>query len=283
MTSTKAYQQTKLLLQKAGIQEAALEARWIFEEAAGACRHDIAEVSPAQYRQMQQMAEKRCQGIPLQYVLGSWPFLDIDLKVGPGVLCPRPETEEVCLAGVEMLEKAQCPSPVIADLCAGSGAIALGLLSRIPNARIQAVEWSSDAFSYLDQNEKAYYERSGKHVELVYADVLQWHKTLEDDSYDLIISNPPYISAQEYQGLSKEVKAEPEMALVAPEEGLAFYKAIARDYRTKLKPRGSLVFEIGYQQGEDLEKILQQCGYVEAEIRCDMNGNPRIALAVRGG
>ena len=208
-------------------------------------------------------------GEPLQYLLGEWEFYGLPLAVGPGVLIPRADTEtivETCL-----LALAPVPAPAIWDLCSGSGAIALALASRRPDARILAAELSEEALPYLRQNIAAL---APDQVTAVQTDVLT---QLPDGLCDLIVSNPPYITGADMQTLSPQVRREPELALYGGEDGLRFYRQLTHSCYDHLRPGGWLIFEIGYDQGESVPALLRQRGFDQVFCRNDLAGVPRCA------
>lgn len=220
-------------------------------------------------KQLWAAAKRLKQGEPLQYILGSWEFYGLPFAVGPGVLIPRPDTEvvvEKCLALMQAV-----PAPAVCDLCSGSGAIALALWRHLPGAAVTAVELSPEAATYLRQNIQTL---SGGAVQLLLGDVLQ---PLPLPKYDLIVSNPPYITLEEMQTLSPQVRREPEMALYGGKDGLTFYRGIAAGYYSNLNPGGWLVFEIGCSQQESVLAILQQQGYTNLFCQPDLAGLPRCA------
>ena len=208
-------------------------------------------------------------GEPLQYLLGEWEFYGLPLAVGPGVLIPRADTEtivETCL-----LALAPVPDPAIWDLCSGSGAIALALASRRPDARILAAELSEEALPYLRQNIAAL---APDQVTAVQTDVLT---QLPDGLCDLIVSNPPYITGADMQTLSPQVRREPELAPYGGEDGLRFYRQLTHSCYDHLRPGGWLIFEIGYDQGESVPALLRQRGFDQVFCRNDLAGVPRCA------
>ncbi|MDL2325133.1 peptide chain release factor N(5)-glutamine methyltransferase [Ruminococcaceae bacterium OttesenSCG-928-A16] len=271
-----AYRQTKAVLQQAGIENAAFEADQLFAFVAGNSRFIITNVTEEQAHQLLALAQKRATRYPLQYLLGSWGFMGLELTVGPGVLVPRPETEEVCEAALAQI--AIIKAPVILDLCAGSGALALGLQSRKPAANVMAVELDDAAFGYLQRN-CAKFKTSWPRVPLaMQADVLTYYNKVAPQSCHLIVSNPPYVTSAEYADLAPELYFEPRIALEEPADGLLFYKCIAKEYKKALKPGGSLVFEIGAGQGAAVQEILQKSGYQGVVVQKDLAGNDRIAM-----
>lgn len=275
MRAQDAYLQIRDMLRQAGVEDAGFDASALFAHVVGRPRFFVDEVDGAQWQALLALAQRRAKREPLQYILGRWPFLDLELAVGPGVLAPRPETEEVCLAAAELVRATGLEHPNILDLCSGTGALALGLQSLLPGASVTAVELHPDAFGYLLQN------TADTEVRAVRADALTYYKELPPESLDLLVSNPPYVTEAEYGTLAPEVHAEPRSALVAGEEGLAFYRAFARDYRAAVRPGGHLVFEIGAGQGRALQRILEENGWHAIAIRQDTAGHDRMAIGKR--
>lgn len=215
------------------------------------------------------LAKKRSTGYPLQYILGSWQFFDLNLHVGEGVLIPRSDTECVCEAAFKYIK--QLNSPNVLDLCSGSGAIALAIKKYCPTANVAALEKSEKAYSYLVKN----IQSTKLNVLPIKADLFTFDENIEDETFDVIISNPPYIS-QNLQGkLQKEVSFEPEMALFTTDEGVRFYKYIAEFYYKKIKSHGYLIFEYGYDQKDTVKAILYDFGFKAIEEIVDLGGNPR--------
>ena len=217
----------------------------------------------------EQMAARRLAGYPLQYLLGEWEFFGLPFYVGEGVLIPRADTEVLVETALELCDGMF--SPVICDLCSGTGCIPIALSKNLPSqASLTAVELSEQALSYLYRNKERH---RCDNLTVVQADVLTWQP---DRRFDLITANPPYISRQEMESLQPEVRCEPQMALLAPEEGLAFYRVLSDRCRSFLRPGGWLVFEIGYRQGEAVSALLEQNGYSDIRLIADYNGNDRV-------
>lgn len=256
-----------------GIDDASFSAHTLFSFCFGRDYRlffeDISEESTSEYFKL---VQRRAEGEPLQYIVGSWPFLGREFKVGPGVLIPRPETEEVVVRGLSCIESIE--KPRVLDLCAGSGCIGISISLERPSASVICVEKYQDAFSFLKCNA----HRLGSAAEAVLADALDYHRTLDGESLDLIISNPPYITEEAFSSLQAEVLREPKTALVADENGLYFYRRISKDYLKTLKPDGYLVFEIGYDQKETVTEIMRNSGYRNVVVFDDSFGNPRIAV-----
>ncbi len=208
-------------------------------------------------------------GEPLQYVIGKWDFYESEFYVGKGVLIPRPETEELTDLAVKFAKKIK--NPVVIDLCAGSGCIGISIAKAVKNSKVYLVEKSEDAFVYLKKNAD-----SVNNTILINEDL---YNLPQIEKVDIIVSNPPYIKSNEISSLQSEVLEEPIMALDGGVDGLEFYRFISQNYKQYLKNGGRLLFEIGNEQGEDVRSILMSNGYKDIEIKKDIYGNRRMAVA----
>ena len=212
---------------------------------------------------------------PLQYILGEWDFMDFTLKVGPGVLCPRADSEIVCESALALLQGRE--RPVVYDLCAGTGCLGLGIARHSPGALVTCVEKSPEAWQYLTANT----EQTG--VRTVQADVFTYYKTLPAEGADLIISNPPYLTGAEMRALMPETAQEPAMALDGGADGLDFYRLLTEKYRDAVRPGGWLVLEIGYAQGPAVLALGAACGWANTSCCKDYGGNDRAVLLQKPG
>ena len=230
------------------------------------------EVSPDEAFIFQHKIRRLADGYPLQYLLGEWEFYSVSLKVGEGVLIPRPDTETLIDTAL-MLAKG-IEAPVIADLGAGSGAISLALAANIPDAFVWAVEISEQALPFLYQN----ISQSGfsNQITVVQADML---KPLDLPALDLIVSNPPYLTKAEMDEIPKQVSFEPAMALDGGEDGLDFYRVIIEAAPGLLKPEGKLILEAGWRQSADIIALLERSGYTGIGVQKDLAGIDRSIYA----
>lgn len=215
-----------------------------------------------------QKVKRLAEGYPLQYLLGEWEFYSIPLKVGEGVLIPRPDTETLVDAALGFLS--QQPLANVADFCAGSGAIALAVAQNLPQCEIYALELSKDALRYLRENTK-----DCPHIHVLEADVLADLAPLALPQLDMIISNPPYLTAKELTELPEPVRYEPQMALDGGEDGLLFYRSIAKSAKNLLAPNGLLLFEAGWQQAHQVAEIMVAQGYCAIGFSKDLSGIDR--------
>ena len=293
-------------LAAAGCPDADFDARELFRLATGRdARLSERVLTEEQAARLETLCQRRESREPLQYLCGRWPFLDFELAVGPGVLCPRADTEVVAEAAAQTL--AGCAAPKVLDLCAGTGCLGLGIKRLCPTASVTCVEKSPEALHYLVCNVRTALrslpQGSTEDVleedeptlgsgllgiaalppaaQAVEGDLFEYWRGLPEGGLDLIVSNPPYLTASEMEDLQPEVAKEPAMALAAGEDGLDFYRALARHYQTPLRPGGTLALEIGWQQREAVCALLQAEGWTQ--IRCiqDLGGNDRCILAQR--
>ena len=198
---------------------------------------------------------KRINGYPLQYILGKWTFMGRDFSVGEGVLIPRDDTEVVVLSVIPYLE--QNKNLRIIDLCSGSGIIAVTLKCMFPKCEVHALELSEKALPYLKRN----IESLAPDVILHQGDLNLLCECFEDNYFDLVISNPPYIQSEVIPTLQTEVKREPKMALDGGTDGLDFYRSITQKWSNKLKPGGMMAFELGEGQFDIVKAMMKEKGF----------------------
>jgi release factor glutamine methyltransferase len=212
---------------------------------------------------------------PLQHITGTAPFRHLELKVGPGVFTPRPETEQVVGFALERISNSA--SPLIVDLCAGSGAIAISLATEISGSTVFAVEKSREAFSYLRDNAASYGLTEGN---LRNEDLVDSLQDL-DGQVDLVISNPPYIPDDAIP-IDLEVQLhEPSMSLYGGLDGLDVVRQILGRAMKLLKPGGLLVMEHADSQSSAIGKLLLAEGWIEIITRADLAGKDRMIAALK--
>lgn len=275
------YRQVKRLLQEEEGELAAVTARELLSYVSG--------YSPAELMGMQSLyiseqiaqeymcaAGRVLAGEPLAYILGKWSFYGLDLTVTADVLIPRDDTMAVVDLALE--RRMDMPAgPRIMDLCTGSGCIGLALASKMRDARVTLCDISPKALKIAKKN-AADLHLSGR-VTCFQADAL----CRADEflgKFDMIISNPPYITAQEMRELQRSVRDyEPHLALFGGEDGLDFYHAIVQNYASALKPGGFMCFEFGMGQEEAVCKILSDHNFVILDLRKDSGGIVRAVSA----
>ena len=278
MQPREALREVEARLTAAGCPDADFDAGELFRLVTGQdARLADMPLTAEQAARLEALTARRATREPLQYLCGSWPFLDFELAVGPGVLCPRADTEVVAEAAAQMLAGVQAPK--VLDLCAGTGCLGLGVKRFCPEADVTCVEKSPEAFRYLKKNAvSALKQGTARAVE---GDLFNYWQGLPEGELDLIVSNPPYLTAAEMQQLQPEVAREPAMALEAGEDGLVFYRVLAEHYQNALRPGGALALEIGWQQREAVTALLAANGWVDIACRKDYGGNDRCILARR--
>ena len=219
------------------------------------------------------------EGEPIAYILGQWEFYGLPMHVSPNVLIPRDDTcavAELAIRQALFLEQ----DPRILDLCCGSGCIGLAIASRVKDAKVTLADVSYDALAVAKEN-VALNKLSGR-VRCVSADALKPAFPFLG-KFDLIVSNPPYITGEDMLTLPHSVKDyEPHLALYGGKDGLDFYRSIAKNFAPALKPGGYLCFEFGDDQGDDVCAILEANGYTILERTRDYNDRERAVLAQYG-
>ena len=218
-------------------------------------------------------------GEPLPYVLGEWTFYGLDLYVSPDVLIPRDDTCAVAELAIHrglFLDQ----NPRILDLCCGSGCIGLAIASRLKDARVTLADLSGPALSVARKNIQR--NHMGGRVSCVQVDAMEAPPAFLG-KFDMIVSNPPYVTASEMEELPDSVKKyEPHMALFGGTDGLNFYRAITKNFRDLLKPGGFLCYEFGMGQGDAVCAILEENGFIVLERTLDFNERERAVLAQYG-
>jgi release factor glutamine methyltransferase len=215
---------------------------------------------------------QRCHGVPLQYLTGEQQFLDLVLGVAPGVFVPRPETEVLVERALEVLPEGD---PVAVDVGTGTGAVALAMKRRRPDARLWATDVSDDAVGVARANAS----RHALEVEVLRGDLLAPLPAELKGAVDLVVSNPPYVTREEYESLPAEVRAEPYEALVG---GTDVHRRLAQEAPGWLRPGGWLVVEIGASQGEGVRALLAE-RFGRLEILPDLAGRDRVVRGRLGG
>ncbi len=227
------------------------------------------EATDKQIKIVKNVVNRRENGEPLQYILGKWDFYDLTFNVGKGVLIPRPETEMLVDFALEKLKNIK--SPVIYDLCAGSGCIGLTIAYHRKDAKVYLLEKENSALSYLKSNKE---KHNLNNACVIQGDLFDIDFS-EIPQADVILSNPPYIPANEIDGLQKEVQFEPVTALDGGTDGLDFYRCIAKKWISKVKTNGFIALECGEEQSEDIINIFND-NYSEKQVIYDFNNIDRI-------
>lgn len=234
--------------------------------------HDEVRLAPAEQARFDELLHRRQQGEPVAYITGQRGFWSLDVKVAPGTLIPRPETE---LLVEFVLEKTELTAPLtVLDLGTGSGVIALAVKRERPLARVTAVDFSPAALAIARENA----EHLELDVEFLQSD---WYAALDGRRYDLLLSNPPYIAMDDPHLGQGDLRFEPISALVSGEQGLRDIRRIIEGAVQHLQPQGWLALEHGFEQGAAVRALLAQHGFTAIETRPDLSGHERITLGQR--
>jgi release factor glutamine methyltransferase len=247
----------------------------------------VTEISPSQLAEFDALVAKRASRIPLQHLTGQAFFRHLTLQVGPGVFIPRPETELLVQAGLDELAKQTSPKLAV-DLCSGSGAIALSLALESPNTTVHAVEYSLDAFIWLEKNVAAYtqqLDRINSSV-ITYNDDAQSRELLAqlNGTVDLVLSNPPYIPDAMIPREPEVRDHDPDLALYGGEDGLVVAQNVALVAADLLKPQGFFGMEHADVQGQSAVAMLTEMKNSDQPLwvnEIDNNQLPRFVTASR--
>lgn len=274
-TIFESYNNCKRELEKAGIEDYVFESKQIIKHITGYSNAQILQkyterLTEYQENNLTAIVKQRLVRYPLQYIIGRWNFFGREFFVGPGVLIPRSDTETLMDVCLEFLKTRE--NPDVIDLCAGTGCIGITLKGEVSESRVTLVEKFDEALFYTERNAK----HNGAEVKIVKGDVLLGAES--DGKYDLIVSNPPYITDLDMKSLQPEVSFEPETALRGGEDGLEFYRAITEKYKNSLNEGGMLAFEVGINQAESVKQILIQNGFKNVSTRRDLNDIERVVF-----
>lgn len=211
---------------------------------------------------------------PIQYIINNQEFMKLNFYVDENVLIPQPDTEILVEEVISLAEGKE--NLEILDLCTGSGCIGISLAKYIEKSRVTAIDISNKAIQIAKLNA----EKNLVHKNIKFIESDMFKNIEEQYKFDFIVSNPPYIETKVIEELSEEVRKEPKIALDGGEDGLNFYKEIANNAYKYLKKDGYLCLEIGYDQKEDVIKLLDIIGeYKEIYSKKDLSGNDRIIVA----
>lgn len=276
------------VLEQAGVESARLEARVLLAHVLGVDPADVllrldARLDPRQSAQLEALLRRRAAREPLQYLLGWAEFYSRRFAVTPDVLIPRPETELVVEAVLEHCRLAAGRErPILADLGTGSGAIAVTLAAELPDAEVWATDISPAALEVARANAAAH----GVLARIRFA-CGDWGEPLLNlglaGSLWAVASNPPYVAADEAERLPPEVRAEPELAVVAPGHPLGAYERIVPQAARLLRPGGILVLEVAPHRSASVRRLLEEGAFTGIEVRRDYAGLDRVVLGRRAG
>ncbi len=231
--------------------------------------HPERELAADEWARFHAAIEQRAAGKPLQYITGHQEFFGLDFKVTPAVLIPRPETEHLVEAAIEKARPWERPR--ILDVGTGSGCIAISIAHALPQARMTAVDISSEALQVARDNSK----RLGVWVRFTESDLLE---AVQVEKFDLVVSNPPYVGRSEADKVQREVREhEPDVAVFGGDEGLDVYRRLIPQAWNALTDGGWLLMEIGYSIEQPVRELLAE--WAEVSAIADLQGISRVVLA----
>lgn len=255
MVNNEFFRECVSVMEKNGIDSAYFDTKCIFED------------FPEDHEKILSLVKKRTEGYPLQYLLGQWEFYGYPFRVNENVLIPRADTELIIENVLDICRKNNLESPKIADLCSGSGCIAVTLKKKIPSAEVYAVEISEKAVEVIRENAVL----NGAEINIINADVFEPETVGNLPELDIIVCNPPYLTQEEMESLQKEVTFEPSLALFGGADGLDFYRKITALWKNSLRKDGWLLYESGDGQHEDIENILGKNNFYNITFSRDLN------------
>ncbi len=242
--------------------------------------HDM-QVAKTELDKLHSLVKRAGQNEPIAYLVGKTEFYSMEIDVTLDCLIPRPETELLVQRAIEFLRTRE-GIQTVCDLCTGCGCIASAIARNFPNSQIIATDISDQALAFAARNIEKHHLQD--HVKLLSGDLFEpIIPYLDAGKFDLIVCNPPYVSANEYEKLDKNVKDyEPRLALYAGEDGLDIYRRIAEKIDMFLKPEAALMLEIGYAQGQAVYELLDNTHvFKEVKIEKDFHNNDRIVTALK--
>lgn len=279
MTIFECYNQTKKQLKAAGIEDSAFEARQILRFITRYTNAQIMErytqeLTPVQESLWLVTLKQRCTHYPLQFILGEWDFYGLHFKVGEGCLAPRGDTETLVDEAFETCKAKE--DACVLDLCSGSGCVGITVAVRYPKTAVTLVEKYEVPLHYTKQNIE---ELKAPNATAVCADVFDYEPT---QRFDLIVSNPPYVSRIGMDLLNEEARHEPQTALFGGEDGLDFYREILCRYPAYLVPGGRIAVEVGFDQSSVVQNLFKKAGAHDVGVRKDLNGIDRVVFGTFG-
>ena len=278
-----ALRESVVIFQDAGLAEARREAGGLLQHVLGRDRtfvlaHPEQLLTESQLQTFQELIKRRAAGEPLQYITALQSFFGLDFEVAPGVLIPRPETELLVELALETIQRSQAPR--ICDVGTGSGCIAITLLHERADAQAVAIDISAAALEIAKRNARRHSVE--RRLTFVQANCFSSLSPLEF-SFDLIVSNPPYVAENELAGLQREVRDhEPREALAGGPDGLDVVRRLLSEGSTFLKSGGHLLIEIGFNQAAAVSCLIEQHAWLAKGIRPDLQGIPRVVVLQKG-
>lgn len=271
------YLDLRRALRSVGVEEAQLEARELICHVTGKTREEFFRsmqlyvVSDTE-KEINALAQRRLAGEPLAYILGKWDFYGMELTVNSSVLIPRPDTEIIAQRAIEIARGSGEHCRVL-DLCCGTGCIGLAVAKHAPNCRVVLSDISEEALSVARENVRK--TQLSRQITVFRSDALEKPPAMIWD-FNLIVCNPPYVRSEDMMMLDPSVRDfEPALALDGGPDGLEYYRKIAANWRSAMRSTCILLFEVGDDQADDVEKILSENGYRSIRRHKDAFGHWR--------
>jgi release factor glutamine methyltransferase len=285
LTISELLRKTTGYLKDKGSSSPRLDAEVLMTEVLGLSRVELytnyeQPLTPPEVDRYRELIRRRSVGEPVAYILGRAPFRNLTLSVDRNVLIPRPETEQVVDIAVQYLMEGNWPTPpIVLDLGTGSGAIAISIARGFPEARVTATDASANAMELARENART--AGAADRIEFVHSDMFDALDPLT--TFDLIVSNPPYVSEEEWETLAPDVRDyEPREALFGGIDGLDYLRRLAVEAPQFLKPHGALVMEIGHLQGPAVLELMHASDlYRAVRVGQDYAGHDRIVVGQR--
>ena len=274
--------ETRKLFRENGIESYNLEARIIVSQAAGKSMEKFMQglrlyTTDEMARTVEQLRERRLKGEPVAYLTGRWEFFGLPVEVTTDVLIPRTDTEVLAGYAIEFLSARKMDARVL-DLCSGSGCIGCAVAHALPAARVVMVDNSREALNVGRRNVSL--NNLGTRITCIEADVREAPPMLVG-SFDLLISNPPYIPSTDILGLDASVRDyEPLAALDGGADGLDYYRAILKNWKVVIREGGAIMFELGIGQANEVANLMRQTGFRNIECIKDTAGIDRVIMGL---
>ncbi len=267
---------TKKQLKEQGIDTYSLDSSLLVSEVTGLTKiqlvtHDRDEVTQKQLDRLENLVKDRVNNKPMQYILGHCEFMGLDFKVTENTLIPRGDTENIVEEVIATIKNSGYNT--VLDMCTGTGAVAVSV-AHYTEARVTASDISPKALEVAKENAL----RLNTDVEFIESDLFENINA----TYDVLVSNPPYIESEVIPTLAEQVKSyEPLLALDGGKDGLDFYRNIINQAANYINPKGCIVFEIGYNQGEKVKSLLERAEFVNINIKQDLAGLDRLVIGFK--
>ncbi len=280
MTADEWLEKAAAFLEERGVPEARPSAEFLLAEVLGVGRATALSRGRTPLNERQALhfwdwVKRRGRREPLAYILGTQPFLGLDIEVTRDCLIPRPETEELVVECERLLKSSAASAPKILEIGTGTGCVAIALAQLLPAATVIATDLSDKALALAFKNALAH--NAHRRIRFVREDLFSGRQSLRGWA-DLLVSNPPYIPTKDLDALEPEVKAEPRLALDGGRDGLDAIRAIVAGAAAMLKPGGHLALEIEERQGPAVSGLLRAAGFKGVVVKKDAQGRDRIAV-----